>query len=84
MEKKHKDCLYYLRVDVFKGICKREKTKIQADEDACKSFEQIEQCRYCTNYTPVNEELGLCMNRADTYPELIARTCTSFSWKIKK
>ena len=42
METRHYDCKYYLNTDVFKGICKRDKKNIFADEKSCEFFEKAQ------------------------------------------
>ncbi len=79
----HKDCRNYLAVDVFKGLCKLDKENINADDASCKRFDLLEKCRYCSNYTNVEEQMGLCMNKIDAYPEMVAKTCEDFKWKNK-
>jgi 4-hydroxyphenylacetate decarboxylase small subunit len=80
MEKCHKDCRYYLAVDVFKGLCKRDKANVNADDQACEHFDQVAQCRYCMHYKPQDENLGTCMDKAVAFPEMIAITCEDFKW----
>jgi hypothetical protein len=77
---KHYDCKYYLATDVFKGICKRDKSNIQADDKACDHFEKIPKCKYCSHYSRAETDLGLCMKKSVAYPEMIALTCHDFSW----
>jgi 4-hydroxyphenylacetate decarboxylase small subunit len=74
----HYDCKYYLNTDVFKGICKRDKKIINADDEGCEKFEKAQKCKYCTNFSSTGPELGLCMNKFDAYPEMIAFTCNDF------
>ncbi len=38
---KHYDCIYYLNSDVFKGICKRDKNFINADDAACEHLSML-------------------------------------------
>jgi len=78
---KHIDCKYYLPTDVFKGICKRTKGSIQADDAACSEFEKVPKCRYCTHFTMKDKELGLCMGKVTAYPDMKAITCKDFAWK---
>lgn len=80
MEKCHKDCRYFLALDVFKGICKLDKSNFAADEPTCEKFEQIAQCRYCTNYKPDGEFTGTCMGKAEAFPDMVAVTCEDFKW----
>jgi len=75
---KHIDCKYYMNTDVFKGICKRDKAVINADDKACDHFEKAQKCKYCAEFTATEAELGLCMNRYDAYPEMNAITCHDF------
>jgi len=77
---KHYDCKYYLPTDVFKGICKRDKSKIQADEKACDHFQKIAKCKHCGHFSHGESEMGLCMKKSVAYPEMIAKTCHDFSW----
>jgi 4-hydroxyphenylacetate decarboxylase small subunit len=80
MKKCHKDCRYYLAVDVFKGICKLDRTNVNADDVSCEKFEQIPQCQYCKHYKPQDKHTGICMDKADAFPEMIALTCEDFKW----
>ena len=75
----HYDCKYYLAVDVFKGICKRDKNKINVDDNSCENFSQASKCKNCSNFTPAENNLGLCMNLYDAYPEMNASTCIHYS-----
>ena len=75
----HYDCKYYLNTDVFKGICKRDKKTINADDPSCENFEKAQKCKYCSNFLLMGEELGTCMDKYDAYPEMIANTCNDFS-----
>ena len=75
---KHFDCKYYISTDVFKGVCKRDKKIINADDTACNDFEQAKKCKNCKNFTPTQNELGLCMNKYDAYPEMKADTCNDY------
>lgn len=75
----HYDCRNYLNTDVFKGICKRDKGNINADDDACNDFEKAQKCKYCTNFSLTGTELGICMNKYDAYPEMNAVTCNDFT-----
>lgn len=77
----HYDCKYYLATDVFKGICKRDKSLINADAEACEHFEKAMKCKHCANFTPDGEQSGLCMQKFDAYPEMNALTCKNFSWR---
>ena len=78
MENHHKDCRHFLPVDVFKGICKRDKGNINADDASCDHFEKAQKCKHCMNFTSTGEELGLCMGKFDAYPEMTAVTCNDF------
>ena len=75
----HYDCKYYLAVDVFKGICKRDKNKINADDSACENFDRASKCKNCSNFSAAETNLGLCMNLYDAYPEMNASTCIHYS-----
>jgi 4-hydroxyphenylacetate decarboxylase small subunit len=75
----HYDCKYYLATDVFKGICKREKNNILADDQACDHFEKAQKCKYCSNFSLTGIDLGTCMNKYDAYPEMNAVTCNEFN-----
>ena len=75
---KHYDCKYYLSTDVFKGICKRDKKFINADDDACENYMNAQKCKYCSNFTLTSDELGTCMNKYEAYPEMNAVTCNDF------
>jgi hypothetical protein len=75
---KHYDCKYYLSTDVFKGLCKRDKTNINADDAACEKFEKAQKCKHCSNFSSTTADLGLCMGKAEAYPEMNAITCNDF------
>ena len=75
---RHYDCRYYLATDVFKGLCKRDKTVINADDEACENMEKAQRCKICSNFSLTGEELGTCMNKYDAYPEMNAVTCNDF------
>jgi len=74
----HFDCRYYLNIDVFKGICKRDKKNINADDSACDNFEKARKCKYCSNFSLTGQDLGKCMNKFEAYPEMNAITCNDF------
>ncbi|MEI6122617.1 MAG: 4-hydroxyphenylacetate decarboxylase small subunit [Bacteroidota bacterium] len=74
----HYDCKYYLSLDVFKGICKLDKNKINADEVSCDKFEKAQKCKFCSNYTATQPNLGRCKNTYDAYPEMNAVTCNEY------
>ena len=77
----HIDCKYFLATDVFKGICKRTKDKIIADEPACSYSEKTPKCKHCKNFSMKENNLGLCMDKATAYPDMQAITCNDFTWK---
>ena len=74
----HYDCKYYLNTDVFKGICKRDKGNITADDEACDHFEKAQKCKHCSNFSLTGTDLGTCMSRYEAYPEMNAVTCNDF------
>ena len=76
----HIDCKYYLAIDVFKGICKRTKDNINADEPACPDFEKAAKCKHCVHFSSKDGVLGLCMDKETAYPDMQAVTCKDFSW----
>ncbi len=76
----HIDCKYYLATDVFKGICKRTKESILADDPHCEDFEKAPKCKHCKHFTTDDEFMGLCMNETPAYPDMQAGTCKTFSW----
>ncbi len=75
-----KDCKYYLGVDVFKGICKKTKKEIIADNTDEKCYEPNKMCKFCSNftYTEGKEHLGTCMEKTIAYPDMIAVTCRNY------
>ena len=77
---KHINCKNYLATDIFKGICKRTKDKINADETACSEFDKAPKCKYCKHFSIKDNNLGLCMDKATSYPDMQAVTCKDFSW----
>jgi hypothetical protein len=76
----HYDCKYYLNTDVFKGLCKRDKTIINADDAACDHFEKAQKCKDCEGFTSTGSEMGTCRGKFDAYPEMNAVTCHDFNW----
>jgi 4-hydroxyphenylacetate decarboxylase small subunit len=80
MEDLCKDCLLYLPVDVFKGMCKLEKTSITPDDKSCKNFKRVPKCKFCANFTAEKEFLGTCSKTTFTYPDLNAVKCAEFKW----
>ena len=76
----HIDCKYYLATDVFKGICKRTKDRIIADESACSSFDKAQKCKHCKHFSNNDNNIGLCMGKATAYPDMQAVTCKDFLW----
>ena len=79
LQKNCKDCRFYIPVDVFKGMCMQDKKLINADDASCASFQKIEKCKFCLNYIPESESLGNCGGQM-AYPDMNAKTCTSFAW----
>lgn len=77
----HVDCEEYVPVDVFKGLCHKDKQLVMADEKACKSFKAVQKCKRCTNYKSSGDNLGRCMDKADAYPEMVSKTCGDFKPK---
>ena len=79
------DCINFLPVDVFKGICHLEKAFMEADNEACKRFEPVPKCKFCQHYRPLegDKNLGMCKEKEFTYPDLIAKTCEMFEWRDK-
>ncbi|NOR86804.1 MAG: 4-hydroxyphenylacetate decarboxylase small subunit [Bacteroidales bacterium] len=75
---KHFDCKYYMNTDVFKGICKRDKSIINADDTSCDYFENAQKCKHCSNFESTQADLGTCMNKYDAYPEMLAVTCNDY------
>ena len=75
---KHFDCKYYLNTDVFKGICKRDKSVINADDHSCEHFENAQKCKHCINFVLLQPDLGTCMGKFDAYPEMLAITCNDY------
>ncbi len=76
-----KDCKYYLPVDVFTGICKITRARINPDGEPCEKLELLPRCRYCTHFTPEKDFLGKCMNDTLAYPDMIAAKCADFIWQ---
>jgi len=76
----HIDCKYYLATDAFKGLCKRTKNPVNADEPACSDFEKAPKCRHCKNFSAKTDFMGLCMHKVEAYPDMQALTCTDFTW----
>jgi len=77
---KHYDCKYYLTIDAFKGLCKRDKSNIIADDDSCEHFEKAQMCANCANFKLTTDDMGTCKQEYDAYPRMNALTCTEFQW----
>lgn len=77
----HIDCIYYLPIDVFKGLCKRDKSKILADESSCEQYDPAPKCKHCKNFSKEAQQIGKCMDKSIAYPDMIAKTCNDFKWK---
>jgi len=74
------DCRMYLPVDVFKGLCKKQKTGIRPEDPQCDLFEKMPKCKFCAMYTEDGKDIGKCNMKAMTYPDLPALHCTAFQW----
>ena len=85
MELRCRDCIHFLPVDVFKGICHLDKPFVEAESEICERFEPVPKCKFCMHYRPLegNKYLGMCKDKEFTYPDLIAKTCEMFEWKEK-
>lgn len=79
----HNDCKHYLPADVFKGFCKRDGTKILCDDPNCDGFEYVPKCKFCENFIPKEEFLGMCKNEFEAYPDMIAKTCKNYQSNIQ-
>ena len=77
------DCLYYLPVDVFQGICKISKEKINPEHPWCDKGEKIAKCKFCSHYSREKEHIGQCMQQYLAYPDMIANRCKDFTWMEK-
>jgi hypothetical protein len=84
MENSCKDCRFYLPVDVFKGICKIEKTSIGPDDLSCEKFDRLPKCKFCRKFTPEKEFLGHCLGDTIAYPDMNASKCAGFEWSQPK
>lgn len=76
------DCVKYLPVDVFKGLCKATKDRIGPDSAACKIFEQRPECRSCDSFTVSNDtpSLGTCAwEETMTYPDCSGAYCSGYA-----
>jgi 4-hydroxyphenylacetate decarboxylase small subunit len=76
----HRDCKFYLAVDVFNGLCKRTKETVLADDQGCEKGEPCPRCKHCRHFTETDSFLGTCQGVTITYPDLNAGTCEQFSW----
>jgi len=83
MDIRCKDCLYYLPIDVFNGLCKKLKKNILPDQIEKSCFEKNKKCKYCKNFTlsKDDDQLGTCMGTIFAYPDMIAQKCVDFSQK---
>lgn len=77
----HNDCMNFCPVDVAKGICRRTNTLTLIDSQTCECYLQLPKCKFCRNYIPTEDNLGLCKAEKDeawAYPEMVAVTCEWF------
>jgi len=74
----HQDCENYTTVDVFKGLCRRDKKMKIADDVVCDNFTPVKKCKFCKQYSSEKEFLGMCMDKTMVYPDLLAKTCQDF------
>jgi len=74
------DCRFYLAVDVFSGMCKKNKSKINPDIPFCPDGEPAPKCKFCEKYTSEREYLGKCMGDKLAYPDMNAVKCVGFRW----
>ncbi|MBN2615611.1 MAG: 4-hydroxyphenylacetate decarboxylase small subunit [Bacteroidales bacterium] len=74
------DCIYYLATDVFKGFCKRDKSRIHADAISCDDFEQAWKCKNCLHFSKNGEEVGMCMEKYEAFSEMNATNCNDYQW----
>jgi len=72
------DCDFYVPIDVFKGVCHINKKMVLTDDEPCEACEPVRKCKFCSNFSSTEENLGLCKGSAIAYPEMIARTCEMF------
>jgi len=75
------DCDHFVPVDVFKGLCHVNKRTVQVDDLACEECGPVRKCKFCKDYSPKEEYLGLCKGEELTYPDLVTRTCEMFEWR---
>ncbi len=75
-----KDCRYYLPVDVFRGLCKKNKKNILPDDPFCDHSEKMPKCKFCAHFSPEKEFLGKCMATTLAYPDMPAAKCADFKW----
>ena len=76
----HQDCENYTTIDVFKGLCRRDKKMIMADKVVWDNFVPVKKCKFCKQYTTEKEFLGMCKGKIMVYPDLLAKTCDNFEW----
>ncbi|MCX6257046.1 MAG: 4-hydroxyphenylacetate decarboxylase small subunit [Bacteroidia bacterium] len=78
----HNDCRHYLPLDVYKGYCRRDGTEILCDDPNCENFEYTPRCKYCLNYSPLDEASGSCSAENEASPEQIACNCINYKAKM--
>jgi len=84
MEALCRDCKFYLPVDVFQGICKITKDSILPDAERCdERFEKNMKFKFCKKFTMAENraDIGLCMGKTESYPDMTATTCEWFQWQ---
>ncbi|MCK6556007.1 4-hydroxyphenylacetate decarboxylase small subunit [Candidatus Binatia bacterium] len=73
------DCRFYLPVDVFKGLCKKSRERVDPETAECKTFEKRHKCKFCSRYTSSEAFVGTCsVGGVPTYPDLNGTYCGDF------
>lgn len=83
-ELNHMDCRNFIAIDVAKGMCHANDDKIiLADGPVCPQYEAVPKCKFCSQFTNVDERgIGCCEGfkvKDWTYADLKAVTCENFA-----
>ena len=85
MAYKHCDCMYYLNLDVEKGMCALTKQFVRLDgegSETCPNFTEGKLCKFCKNYKdPDQYGIATCVGFETEdwcYAECGASYCENF------
>lgn len=86
MSLEYRDTVEFVPVDVDKGLDRLTGEMVQADSAAPEGYTQVAKCKFCSNYTASDENMGICEASQQTpkffaYGDMYSVTCESYSVK---